>query len=100
MRDTSLAANRAAEPLKQSKKDLIYDTMAKYGIVGNFEAIAKSVRMFCKVDMKDATVWKRLSDLKNDGRIIDNGTKSKTSSNVLATDYRAVLPQMEQGNLF
>lgn len=92
---TSLIAHADFEDSgqKMSIQDKIYKSMLINGS-GNYEKIAADA------GLKEAQVWKRLSELRDQGKIMDTGTTSALSSGKQGIVWATTEVKLIQGKLF
>jgi hypothetical protein len=79
---TSKAAEAFIKPFKPNHKQKVLVGLEKLRVGGTFEEIAKSCAM------KDAQVWKRLSEMERDGTIFNTGVTRKLSSGLPGTVWQ------------
>ena len=74
MKDTSRQAHQMIEPMATRHRLIIIETMRAYKRPMTSEVIATHCRL------SHPQVWRRMSELVRDGKVVDSGHRARTSS--------------------
>lgn len=83
--DTSYWAAESAEEMARVHKAIVLEALKKYGPMTSQEITYVT-------DLDHAQTWRRVSDLKNAGLIVDTGERRLNSSKRKAAVWQAVYP--------
>ena len=81
---TSKAGENHIKPYKPNHKQKILEGLERLKIGGNFDEIS------VVSGLKDAQVWKRLSELEREGKIFNTGITRKLKSGVIGIVWQKV----------